>query len=64
MLAVYDSELFTNNYTYNLYFLRRFECQRQTTLKLYFINFNMILLNQTFIKLNLTKWTKTSSYMF
>ena len=56
MLAVYDSELFTNNYTNNFYFKRRLilNVKRQTTLKLYFINFfNFTLLD--FFKIKLDK---------
>ena len=66
MLAVYDCELITNNYTDNFYFQRRLilNVKRQTVLKLYFINFNKLLINQTFIKLNLKKWIKTSSKKF
>ena len=66
MLAVYDSELVTNNYTNNFYFQRRpiLNVKRLTTLKMYIVNFNKRLHNQIFLNLNLTKWTKTSSYMF
>ena len=62
MLAVYDCELITNNYTDNFYFQRKLilNIKRQTTLKLYFIDFNKLLINCTFIKFNLTKRIKTS----
>ena len=66
MLAVYDSVLFTINSTNKFYFQIRLilNVKRQTTLKIHLKDFNMILHNQTFMKLNLTKWTKKSSYMF
>ena len=37
---------------------------RQIPLKLYIVISNMLLHKKFFIKLNLTKWTKTSSKMF
>ena len=47
MLAVYDNKLISNNYSYKFYFLKRpiLIVKRQTTLNLYFIDFNMILNN-------------------